>query len=66
MLSIERLREVLWYDESTGVFTWVKDIGYKIKAGSIAGSVDSGYRTIKIDGSKYKAHRLAWYYTYEE
>ena len=55
----ERLQEQLDYNPATGVFKWkVNRVG--VRAGSIAGSVTGGYRTITLDGVMYKAHRLAW------
>lgn len=63
-LSAERLREVLSYDPTTGIFTWVKH-NNRAPTGSVAGSYDAdGYRNISIDRLPYKAHRLAWLYVY--
>lgn len=64
MITQEDLKELLNYNEETGLFTWIKDIGYKIKAGSVAGSKYSGYVHIKIAGRNFRAHRLVWLYTY--
>ena len=57
-LTAERLRGLLEYDGTTGVFHWK---GTGERAGSIQ---DKGYRTIEIGGRSYYAHRLAWLYTY--
>lgn len=64
MLTAARLREVLDYNPKTGVFRWKVDRnGGQFPAGSVAGGIDElGYRRIKIDGKRYKAHRLAWLY----
>lgn len=63
-LTQKRVRELLDYDESTGVFRWrVEGRGQEL--GTIAGKVDGNYhRIIRIDGKNYAAHRLAclWYY----
>jgi hypothetical protein len=65
MISQEKLKEMLNYDESSGVFTWVKTASKRIKQGSVAGRCNShGYQVIGIDGLEYKAHRLAWLYVY--
>jgi len=65
MLSQERLKSLLNYDQETGIFTCLVSRGRNAKVGSIAGTVDpKGYVRIKIDGQQYKAHRLAWLYVY--
>ena len=64
-LTPERLREVLTYDEATGVFRWKIRVAQRAKAGDVAGSAHSdGYRHIRVDGAMYKLHRLAWLYVY--
>lgn len=67
-LSYARLREVLSYDPETGIFVWLIRSGESEwngkNAGNVAGSVNGhGYVQIKIDGFRYLAHRLAWFYT---
>ena len=63
MLTQARLKEVLSYDPETGVFVWLKRLSAKIPAiGCVAGSLGLGYRRICIDGKRYLAHRLAWFY----
>lgn len=63
-LTQERLKEMLHYDRSTGVFTWLKRNrkSTNVVVGSVAGSQDKRYRTITVDGKKYSAHRVAWLY----
>ncbi len=64
-LVSERLREVLRYNSETGVFVWITSSGPRAKAGAVAGSHDGqAYWRIQLDGKKYKAHRLAWFYVY--
>jgi len=66
-LTVERLKEVLFYDPYTGNFTWKKPTSNRVKLGSIAGVEDSqGYIAIRLDTVLYKAHRLAWLYCFEE
>lgn len=67
MPPIERVRELLAYCPETGRFTWKVSLSNRAAAGSIAGSSnDKGYIEINIDGRRYKAHRLAWFYVYGE
>lgn len=64
-LTQEKLKELLHYDENTGVFTWKKISSTKsrIKIGNVAGSLKiDGYITIQINRKVYPAHRLAWFY----
>ena len=64
MLTQDRLQELLNYDPDSGLFTWLKSISRRVKAGEVAGGLSTGgYIRIRIDGKKYKAHRLAWLYT---
>jgi len=60
-LTQKRLKELIYYNPETGVFTWKVSKGTAIK-GSIAGSIDNGYRRILIDYNPYREHRLAFLY----
>lgn len=64
-LAHSRLIEVLSYDKSTGIFTWVNPpLTKPYLAGKPAGAIDAnGYRVIRIDGVQFAARRLAWFYT---
>lgn len=63
MLKESRVKELLIYDEKTGVFSWRCNRGGAAKTGSQAGAIDSkGYRQIRVDMTLYLAHRLAWLY----
>lgn len=61
-LTSDRLRDVLHYNPDTGVFTWKVDNGRMGKAGCEAGGKLGKYRGIAIDGVRFQAHRLAWFY----
>lgn len=63
-MTQNELKELLNYDADTGLFTRIKSMG-KAKAGTIAGSKQKyGHLVIKVNGSNYFAHRLAWLYVY--
>lgn len=61
------LKQVLYYDKDTGIFTWLKrDCSTFRKAGMIAGTIsDKGYIKIKLFNKNYYAHRLAIFYVKE-
>jgi len=64
-LTVERLRDLLDYDEKTGVFIWKAARRGRAKRGSEAGTTNGcGYTQICVDGKTYLAHRLAWFYVY--
>jgi len=62
MLTAIRLRELLHYNERTGVFTRAVAVkGHS--AGTTAGTLNSrGYLLLRVDYVQYRAHRLAWLY----
>lgn len=63
-LTADRLREVLHYEPSTGVFTRRTFSAPNATAGMVAGCARTKRRCveIRVDGKLYKAHRLAWLY----
>lgn len=62
-LSADRLRELLSYDPSTGIFVRIKSTCNRVKVGSVAGSPNSnGYLQISLGGRLYLASRLAFLY----
>jgi hypothetical protein len=69
-LTLDRLRELLSYDPNTGEFRWLKSTSNRAPAGSRAGCYDDkrrvGYVLIGIDGRLFLAHRVAWFYLYEQ
>ena len=61
-VTAERLRHLLRYEPSSGLFFWKHANSPRIKVGDLAGSETQGYINIQIDGKLYRAHRLAWLY----
>lgn len=65
IISIDRLKYCLHYDPISGIFTWINPPHNHTRLrGCVAGGKSTGYVMIKIDGVKYKAHRLAWLYVH--
>ncbi len=63
MITQERLKEILHYNPASGLFVWKINIPGVVAIDDYAGHLDTiGYIIIKIDGKKYKAHRLAFLY----
>ena len=58
-----RLLQVLSYEPITGVFRCQVKTAKNTIVGSVAGTMnDIGYRQIRIDGTIYCEHQLAWFY----
>lgn len=66
-LTQQQLKAVLRYEPETGLFFWISGPGVN-RFNGLAGGVDraasSGYWRIRVNGSMYQAHRLAWLYVY--
>lgn len=63
-LTALRLRDLLLYNNETGLFTRITPIQSR-RVGDVAGHTrPDGYKTICIDGKNYLSHRLAWLYFY--
>lgn len=63
-LDLERLMEVLAYDQDAGVFRWKVARGKRL-AGDVAGTESTkGYWQIKVFQKVIEAHRLAWFFVH--
>lgn len=66
-LTQEELKELIYYEPDTGYFRWLKRSSNRIANTKVAGCYDlDGYVRIRIKGILYHAHRLAWFYTFNE
>jgi hypothetical protein len=66
LITAARLRELLHYEQETGVVRWRVSPRYQINAGDIIGYLNSrGYRVIMVDWRNYFAHRLAFLWAEE-
>lgn len=62
-LTQERLHNLLSYNPETGIFAWQERTSPRVSIGDRAGVIaKNGRRYITIDGDKFMAHRLAWFY----
>jgi hypothetical protein len=59
MLTQERLKELVHYDEHSGVFIWLER-----KSGRPVTTRESESKNIMINGRSYRKSRLAWLYCY--
>lgn len=65
MITLERLKELIDYNPSTGDFIWKVHLPFSVKyEGDKAGYINEGYLKITIDGVSYRGHWLAWFYSY--
>jgi hypothetical protein len=66
-ITHEKLTEMLDYDPASGAFYWKVRPSNRIHVGDRAGVVTgNGHRYIMIDGEKFQASRLAWFYVHKE
>lgn len=63
MLTQERLKELVSYNQETGVFTRKTTYSNRYKCGNKIGwKTSHGYIFILVDNNEYYGHRLAWLY----
>lgn len=60
-LTAQRALELLRYEPESGLLFWLVRPCQRIPAGTAAGGMNAeGYRTVRIDGRSYLAHRVVW------
>lgn len=63
---MDSIKKRIEYCKDTGIFRWISGF-HKSKTGTVAGCLyNNGYLVISIEGKRYLAHRLAWYFVYGE
>lgn len=67
IISHSRLLHLLSYAPESGLFTWKNPTSKRVMVGDVTGCPsDNGYLKIRLDGTLYLAHRLAWFYVYAQ
>jgi hypothetical protein len=62
-MELENLKQILYYDKNTGIFTWLVNMPHNPMINKRAGYKSiNGYRIISINKKKYYEARLAWFY----
>lgn len=61
-LTVGRLKELLRSEPETGKFFWLTKTSNRINIGDEAGAQTGDYIEIGVEGRRYLAHRLAWFY----
>lgn len=61
----ERLLQLIHYDPLTGIFTNLASRGGAVIGKILGGLHHTGYRHIRIDGRKFNASALAWFYVHK-
>jgi hypothetical protein len=61
-LTQDRLKELMHYEPETGSLIWLQTRGGRAQQGSEAGAISTGYVRPMVDGQRYLAQRLIWFY----
>lgn len=63
---LQELKELLEYDNNSGIFMWKKKFSSRNKVGVPLGNEKDRYLAIRYKGKPYLLHKLAWYFVYGE
>lgn len=58
-INYEEIKDLFNYNPDTGIISWRISKGNK-KSGDEAGTFLNGYRTIRFNGQRHQAHRIAY------
>lgn len=62
-ITLARVREVIHYNPESGIVTWIKPSGRRVKPGDVCDTKhEAGYFVVSIDGARYMLHRLIFFY----
>lgn len=61
-LTQERLRSLVHYNPETGIFTWLVSSRQNKAGDQVEGPDGGGYLCMVIEGERYLAHRMAFFY----
>lgn len=61
-LTHDRLKDLMHYEPETGSLIWLQARGGRAQQGSEAGTISTGYVRPMVDGQRYLAQRLIWFY----
>ena len=64
MISQGELRNLIEYDEETGLWRWRNPTGNNLEGWFAGAPTTNGYRQIRINGKAEYCHTLAWYWVY--
>jgi hypothetical protein len=65
-LTAEQLKERLYYDPETGLFTWKKPAMGVVMASPVGYINGNGYMSVMLGQVNYRMHRLAWLFVHGE
>lgn len=64
MISVDRLKHLVFYCPDSGELRWKNPSSPKIKPGDLCKSIVHGNIAVRLDGDLYLAQRIAWLYHY--